>query len=182
MKVTATEFKDLLVLEPKLFGDSRGYFMESYNHKTFLNAGLEYNFVQDNQSSSKRGVLRGLHFQNAPYAQTKLVRALSGTILDVVVDLRKEEATFGKYFSIELSGENKKQLFVPKGFAHGFIVLSEQAEVFYKCDEYYNQQADGGIIYSDPQVNINWNIEAKEFILSEKDKLHPTIAEAKFNF
>lgn len=182
MNIIATDFKDLFVLEPKVLGDARGYFMESFNRKTLLVNGIDLDFVQDNQSSSKKGVLRGLHFQNAPYAQTKLVRALSGSILDVVVDLRKNQSTFGKYFSIELSSENKKQLLVPKGFAHGFVVLSEQAEVFYKCDEYYNPQADGGIFYNDPAIGINWRFEAEELTLSEKDKIHPNLKEAKFNF
>lgn len=182
MKVSETGFNGLLVLEPKVIGDNRGYFMESYNQKTLLEAGIEIKFVQDNQSSSSRGVLRGLHFQNAPYAQTKLVRVLTGTILDVVVDLRKSESTFGKSYSIELSGENKKQLLVPKGFAHGFVVLSDRAEVFYKCDEYYNAQAEGGIFYNDPSMGIDWLLEPKDLILSGRDKGHPFLSEAKFNF
>jgi len=182
MNIISTGFKDLFVLEPKVLGDTRGYFMESFSRRTLLEAGIDLNFVQDNQSSSKRGVLRGLHFQNAPYAQTKLVRVLSGSVLDVVVDLRKDQATFGKHFSIELSSENKKQVLVPKGFAHGFVVLTEQAEVFYKCDEYYQPQADGGILYNDPAIGIDWNFTADELILSEKDKLHPKLENAKFNF
>ncbi len=182
MKVISTEFKGLFILEPNVLGDSRGYFMESFSRRTLFEAGIDLNFVQDNQSSSKKGVLRGLHFQNAPYAQTKLVRVLSGSILDVVVDLRKEEPTFGKYFPLELSSENKKQLLVPKGFAHGFVVLSEQAEVFYKCDEYYHPQADGGILYSDPALDIDWVLDSKELILSDKDKIHPWLDNAKFNF
>lgn len=182
MQVISTGFRDLFILEPKVLGDARGYFMESYNRKTLLDAGIDTHFVQDNQSSSKRGVLRGLHFQNVPHAQTKLVRVLSGSILDVAVDIRKHEPTFGKHFSIELSTENKKQLLIPKGFAHGFIVLSEQAEVFYKCDEFYSPKADGGIIYNDPSLGIDWRLKFNEFILSDKDKHHPQLAQANFNF
>lgn len=182
MKVIGTEFNGLMVLEPKVHGDSRGYFMESFNKKALTEAGIDINFVQDNQSGSSRGVLRGLHFQNAPYAQTKLVRVMSGTILDVVVDLRKNEATFGKSYSIELSAENRTQLLIPKGFAHGFVVLSERAEVFYKCDEYYNAQAEGGIFYGDLSLGIDWQIDSKDLILSGKDKIHPMLNDAKFNF
>ena len=182
MKIISTEFKDLFVLNPKVLGDDRGYFMESFSKRTLLEAGIDLNFVQDNQSSSRRGVLRGLHFQIAPYAQTKLVRVISGVILDVVVDLRKDEHTFGKYFSIELSAENKKQVLVPKGFAHGFITLSNQAEVFFKCDEYYHPEADRGILFSDPALAINWKLGNTDFILSEKDKKHPIFAEANFEF
>ncbi|MBL7859868.1 MAG: dTDP-4-dehydrorhamnose 3,5-epimerase [Cyclobacteriaceae bacterium] len=182
MKVSETGFNGLLILMPKVIGDNRGYFMESYNQKTLLEAGIDIKFVQDNQSSSSRGVLRGLHFQNAPHAQTKLVRVLTGTILDVVVDLRKSESTFGKSYAIELSDKNKKQLLVPKGFAHGFVVLSDRAEVFYKCDEYYNAQAEGGIFYSDPSMGIDWLLEPKDLILSGRDQSHPFLSEAKFNF
>jgi dTDP-4-dehydrorhamnose 3,5-epimerase len=182
MKLVATEFRDLYVLEPTVLGDERGYFMESYSRRTLMQTGIELNFVQDNQSSSRKGVLRGLHYQTAPYAQTKLVRVLSGVILDVVVDLRTKEKTFGKHFSMELSAENKKQVLVPKGFAHGFITLSDQAEVFYKCDEYYHPEADRGILYNDPALAINWKMEATEFILSEKDRKHPVLTEANFEF
>jgi dTDP-4-dehydrorhamnose 3,5-epimerase len=182
MKLVATEFSDLFVLEPTVLGDERGYLMESYSRRTLIQAGIELNFVQDNQSSSRKGVLRGLHYQITPYAQTKLVRVLSGVILDVVVDLRTKEKTFGKHFSMELSAENKKQVLVPKGFAHGFITLSDHAEVFYKCDEYYHPEADRGILYSDPALAINWKMEATEFILSEKDRKHPVLTEANFEF
>jgi dTDP-4-dehydrorhamnose 3,5-epimerase len=182
MKLVATEFRDLYVLEPTVLGDERGYFMESYSRRTLMQTGIELNFVQDNQSSSRKGVLRGLHYQTAPYAQTKLVRVLSGVILDVVIDLRTKEKTFGKHFSMELSAENKKQVLVPKGFAHGFITLSDQAEVFYKCDEYYHPEADRGILYNDPALAINWKMEATEFILSEKDRKHPVLTEANFEF
>jgi dTDP-4-dehydrorhamnose 3,5-epimerase len=180
MKVNSTGFKDLYVLEPKVFGDSRGYFMESYNKQTLLKSDIDIVFVQDNQSRSSKGVLRGLHFQRKPHAQTKLVRALSGSILDVVVDLRRSEQTFGKYFSVELSAENKKQLLVPQGFAHGFVVLSDVADVFYKCDEFYNPEADGGIHYR--SVGIDWKLPDDILILSDKDKNLPSIQDAKFEF
>jgi dTDP-4-dehydrorhamnose 3,5-epimerase len=182
MEIVSTGFKDLFVLQPKVLGDSRGYFMESFSRRTLLEAGLDLNFVQDNQSSSRKGVLRGLHYQVAPYAQSKLVRVLSGVILDVVVDLRTKEKTFGKHFSMELSAENKKQVLIPKGFAHGFITLSDQAEVFYKCDEYYHPEADRGILFSDPALAINWKLGNTDFILSEKDKKHPILAGANLEF
>lgn len=180
MTVSQTGFEGLYVLEPKVLGDARGYFMESYNQQTFLKSGIDINFVQDNQSSSRKGVLRGLHFQRVPYAQTKLVRALTGTILDVVVDLRRSQPTFGKHFALELSGENKKQLLVPKGFAHGFIVLSDTAEVFYKCDEFYKPEADGGIHYK--SIEIDWKLPESEFNLSPKDTNLPFLKDAKFEF
>lgn len=182
MNVIQTDFKHLVVIQAKIFEDSRGYFIESYNRKAFADRGIVIDFVQDNQSSSSKGVLRGLHYQLAPYAQTKLVRVLSGEILDVVVDLRRNEPTFGSHFSIKLSSANKKQLLVPKGFAHGFIVLSDQAEVFYKCDEFYNPQADRGIRYNDPSLGIDWVLDQDEFILSAKDSSHPLLSEASFNF
>lgn len=182
MKITVTEFDDLLVLEPKVIEDERGYFMESYSRKTLKEYGIDINFVQDNQSKSKKGVLRGLHFQNAPYAQTKLVRVLSGAILDIVVDLRREKSTFAKYFKLELTAENKKQLLVPKGFAHGFLVLSEHAEVFYKTDEFYNREADGGINFNDPSLGLTDILLGENLTLSEKDKKLPLLAQANFNF
>lgn len=180
MNVVSTNFKGLFILEPKVFGDSRGYFMESYNKQTLLKNGIDITFVQDNQSRSVRGVLRGLHFQRQPYAQTKLVRVLSGAILDVVVDLRRNEPTFGQQFSAELTSDNKKQLLVPKGFAHGFVVLSEIAEVFYKCDELYNPGADGGIHYT--SIDADWKIPSAELLLSDKDRNLPHIHDAKFDF
>lgn len=182
MNIIPTGFSNLLILEPKIFCDERGYFMESFNRKTLLHAGIDLNFVQDNQSRSRRGVIRGLHFQNAPYAQTKLVRVLNGEILDVVVDLRKDQPTFGHHFSLELSSENNKQLLIPKGFAHGFLVLSESAEVFYKCDEYYNPHADGGIVYDDPVLGIDWKFAKEELTISEKDQRHPKFGDVKFSF
>jgi dTDP-4-dehydrorhamnose 3,5-epimerase len=169
MHVLTTAFRDLVILEPVRFMDERGFFMESYNQRTFAALGLNYTFIQDNQSYSKYGVLRGLHFQRAPYAQTKLVLVLSGRILDVVVDLRAEEPTYGRHFSIELSSENRKQLLVPKGFAHGFVVLSDHAEVLYKCDEYYNKDSEGGIRFDDPSLSINWFLGKNELIVSRKD-------------
>ncbi len=182
MKITATGFDDLLILEPKVFGDERGYFMESYNFKALEEKGINTHFVQDNQSRSKKGVLRGLHFQNAPYAQTKLIRVLSGSILDIVVDMRSDKSTFKKSFILEISGENKKQLFVPKGFAHGFLVTSDFAEVLYKADEYYHPETEGGINFADPSLGLQYLIDGNEVILSEKDKNLPFYDQVKFRF
>ena len=182
MKVIETGFKGLVLLEPKVFGDNRGYFMESYNSKVLKSLGLDAEFIQDNQSSSKYGVVRGLHYQNAPYAQTKLVRVLSGTILDVVVDLRKDQPTFGKPYAIEISAENKRQIYVPRGFAHGFSVLSEAAEILYKCDNYYHPEAEGGVLYNDPALRIDWGVKQELISLSEKDKKNPVLAEAIIKF
>ena len=177
-----TEFPGLLVFEPTVFQDNRGYFFESYNEKSFRNENIELRFVQDNQSSSSFGVVRGLHYQLNPHAQTKLVRVLSGTILDVAVDIRENSPTFSKAFSIELSSENKKQLLIPPGFAHGFSVLSDRAEVFYKCDSFYSKESETGIRYNDPLLNINWKIPAEKIIVSEKDQQLPLLAESKSNF
>jgi dTDP-4-dehydrorhamnose 3,5-epimerase len=182
MPFIQTPLPDLLVFEPKVIEDSRGYFFESFNRKTFRAEGIEINFVQDNQSLSYRGVIRGLHYQLLPHAQVKLIRVLAGRVLDVAVDIRKGSPTFGKSFSIELSAENKKQLFVPAGFAHGFAVLSEQAEVFYKCDSFYNKESEAGILYNDPSLKIDWAIPASKEIVSEKDKGLPLFAECKNNF
>ena len=180
MNVVATKFKDLFILEPKVLGDARGYFMESYNEETLKKNAIDIRFVQDNQSKSSKGVLRGLHFQHKPYAQTKLIRVLSGSILDVVVDLRKDQPTFGQYFDIELTSENKKQFLVPKGFAHGFVVLSDTAEVLYKCDEFYHPEVDGGIHFS--SIDVDWRIPKESLLLSDKDKNLPHLNEAKLNF
>jgi len=169
MPFIQTEFPGLIVFEPKVFGDERGYFFEAYNQQTFEAAGITYNWVQDNQSSSVYGVIRGLHFQKGEYAQTKMVRCLHGTILDVVVDLRNDSPTFKKVYNIELSAENKKALIVPRGFAHGFSVLSEMAEVLYKCDALYNKQSEGGLLYNDAELNIDWKIENDKAIVSTKD-------------
>ncbi len=182
MRISQTPFNDLFILEPHVIGDERGYFMEAFNQKKLTEAGINILFVQDNQSSSRRGVLRGLHYQNAPYAQTKLVRVLSGAILDVAVDLRRGQSTYGKFFALELSAANKKQILVPKGFAHGFIVLSDYAEVLYKCDEYYHPKSEGGIKYDDPDIGIDWQLSSNEFILSDRDKNHPPLANANFMF
>ena len=175
MKVTETSLAGCVVLEPRLFKDERGYFYESFHTNRFNKViGQNINFVQDNQSFSQRGVIRALHYQKGEYAQAKLVRVLKGVILDVVVDLRVDSKTFGKQFSLELSAENKKQLFIPRGFAHGFSVLSEMAEVFYKCDNYYNKESEGGIIYNDATLNIDWKLNAKEITVSPKDLALPT--------
>ncbi len=182
MKLIETGFDDLFIIEPKVIGDERGYFMESYHYGDLKSQGIDIRFVQDNQSKSKKGVLRGLHYQNAPFAQTKLVRTLSGSILDVVLDLRRDQKTFGKVFATELSAENKRQFLVPKGFAHGFVVLSEAAEILYKCDEVYHPEAEGGIVYNDPTLNIDWQIPTSELVLSDRDKQHPTMANAGFVF
>jgi dTDP-4-dehydrorhamnose 3,5-epimerase len=182
MKVETTGFEGLVVLTPSVFADERGYFFESYNSESHLKAGLNHHWVQDNQSHSKHGVIRGLHFQKAPFAQTKLVRALQGEILDVVVDLRKGEPTFGKVFSILLSAENKKQLLVPLGFAHGFSVLSSSADVMYKCDGLYNKQSESGLIFNDPALKIDWKLSAEEMIVSEKDLVLPTLDNLDANF
>jgi dTDP-4-dehydrorhamnose 3,5-epimerase len=182
MKVLSTEFEGLHIIEPEVYGDERGYFIETYNQRDLQGQGIDNKFVQDNQSKSKKGVLRGLHFQNAPYAQTKLVRVLSGAILDVAVDLRRHKKTFGKSFGIQLSSENKKQLLIPKGFAHGFIVLSENAEMLYKIDEFHYPESEGGIIYDDPALGIDWMTPAEDIILSARDTKHPLLAEAHFHF
>lgn len=170
IKATETKLKGCFIIEPTIFEDERGYFFESYNHRDFCEAiGQEINFVQDNQSFSKKGVLRGLHFQKGKFAQAKLVSVLEGRIQDVVVDLRKKSPTFGKHLSIELSDKNKKQLFVPRGFAHGFLTLSDVAKVFYKCDNYYNKKAEGGIRYDDPVLDIKWNMDEYSITTSIKD-------------
>ena len=182
MPFIKTTIPDLLLFEPVVHNDARGYFFESYNESVFGQQGIDIRWVQDNQSSSQYGVVRGLHFQRPPHAQTKLVRVLSGSILDVVVDIREGSPTFGKSFSIELTAENKKQLLVPKGFAHGFAVLSEQAEVLYKCDQFYNKASEQGILYADPTLAISWMIAADRAIISEKDRQLPLLKELKSPF
>jgi len=168
------------VIQPKVIQDERGYFMESFNEKTFAEkTGLDVHFVQDNQSFSSKGVLRGLHYQTGDHAQAKLVRVLKGEVLDVAVDIRPDSPTYGQYDSIVLSGENQKQFFVPRGFAHGFLVLSETAVFFYKCDNFYNKESEGGIIYNDPAINIDWKYAVEDLIISEKDKYLPTLQQAK---
>ena len=171
MNVIKTGLKDCFLIEPQIFGDDRGYFFESFNQKLFAEkTGLDIHFVQDNQSESDRGVLRGLHFQTGEYAQAKLVRVIKGKALDVVGDVRPESATFGKTFSVILSEENNKQLFVPRGFAHGFSVLEDNTIFSYKCDNYYNKASEGGIMYNDKELDINWMLKQEEVILSEKDQ------------
>lgn len=182
MSFHSTDIPGLLIFEPKVFEDSRGYFFESYNEKIFKQEGIEIKWVQDNQSSSSYGVIRGLHYQLNPHAQTKLIRVLQGTILDVAVDIRKGSPTFGRSFSIELSGSNNKQLFIPKGFAHGFSVLSEKTVVLYKCDVFYNKESEGGICYNDPVLNIDWKIPVDKAIISEKDNQLPMLKDCKNNF
>ena len=165
-----TDIKDLYIIEPAVFGDGRGYFMETYNYNDFKNAGLDMVFVQDNQSKSKKGVLRGLHFQKQN-PQGKLVRVIKGEVFDVAVDLRKNSKTFGKWRGIVLSAENKKQFYVPEGFAHGFLVLSDEAEFVYKCTRFYDPSDEGGLMWNDPEIGIEWpKIEGLEILLSEKDK------------
>lgn len=181
LKFTKTEIEGVYIIEPKVFGDDRGYFMETYSETDFKNAGLNYVFVQDNQSKSKKGVLRGLHFQTK-HPQAKLVRVIKGEVFDVAVDLRKNSPTYGKWVGVLLSAENKKQLLIPRGFAHGFLVVSDEAEFVYKCDEFYHPEDDGGIIYNDPTINIKWPHIDSEIILSDKDKKHPTLKESKISF
>jgi dTDP-4-dehydrorhamnose 3,5-epimerase len=177
MKVTETKLKGCFMIEPKLFKDSRGYFFESFNQHRFNELiGKNIDFVQDNESFSSKGVLRGLHFQTGEYAQAKLVRVIKGMVLDVVVDLRKDSPTFSKHFSIELSEDNKKQLFVPRGFAHGFIVLSDTAVFAYKCDNFYNKASEQGLRYDDPSLGIDWKLPQHEFIVSDKDLVLPTLS------
>jgi dTDP-4-dehydrorhamnose 3,5-epimerase len=170
MQVEETKLKDCFIIKDSLFKDSRGYFFESFNQQKFNElTGLNIQFVQDNQSKSTKGVLRGLHFQVGTYAQAKLVRVLEGRVLDVAVDIRPNSKTFGQHVAVELTAENETQLFVPRGFAHGFVVISETATFFYKCDNYYHKLSEGGIIYNDPQLAINWLLPSEDLLLSEKD-------------
>ena len=179
MIIKETKLKGCFILQPQVFSDKRGYFSESYNQQTFNNKlNLNINFVQDNESQSPKGVLRGLHYQIGEHAQAKLVRVIKGQVLDVSVDVRKDSPTFGKHVSVELTEDNKKQLFVPRGFAHGFIVLSDTAIFSYKCDNYYNKNAERGIIYNDPALKINWGLPDEALIVSEKDIILPTLANA----
>jgi dTDP-4-dehydrorhamnose 3,5-epimerase len=182
MPFTKTEFPGLLIFEPVAFEDERGFFFESYNERIFQQQNIDIRFVQDNQSHSRYGVIRGLHFQLNPCAQTKLVRSLQGRILDVVVDLRKGSPQYGQSFSIELSADNKKQLYIPKGFAHGFSVLSEKADVVYKCDHFYHKESESGILFNDPVLNIDWKLPSNAIIVSSKDLLLPGFAGCKKNF
>lgn len=179
MKFTPTNLEGCYVIEPKVINDERGYFMESFNKQTFQEGvQQEVQFVQDNQSFSTQGVLRGLHYQRGEHSQAKLVRVLSGEVLDVAVDIRPESPSYGQYFSVVLSEENCKQLFVPRGFAHGFLVLSEAAIFFYKCDNYYNKASEGGIIYNDESLSIDWHLNKQNLIISEKDQQLPSFLNA----
>jgi len=182
MEIQKTPIEGLLVLQPTIFKDDRGYFFESFHTEQYRKAGIKTTFVQDNESRSVRGVIRGLHYQLEPYAQAKLVRVIRGSVLDVAVDLRKHSPTFGKWFSVELNEENKKQFFIPRGFAHGFAVLSETAIFSYKCDNYYHPEAERGIIYNDPDLNIEWGIPDQEAVVSEKDRKNISFREADNNF
>lgn len=173
MPFVDTPIPGLKVFKPKVWEDTRGYFFEAFNQRTFEEAGITGHFVQDNQARSTYGVLRGLHYQAGPFAQAKLVRVLQGEVLDVAADLREGSPTYGQWYSIRLSEENKWQLYVPRGFAHGYVVLSETAEFFYKCDNFYSKEHEGGIIFNDPVLNIDWEIGPDEVLLSDKDRLLP---------
>ena len=174
MNIVKTDIEGVLVVEPRVFGDERGYFFESFNERDFLEqTGIAVRFVQDNESCSRYGVVRGLHFQNPPCAQAKLVRVVEGRVLDIAVDIRHDSPTYGRHVAVELSGENKRQFYIPKGFAHGFAVLSESAVFQYKCDEYYHPEAEGAIAWDDPVLAIDWQIAPADVVLSEKDRHHP---------
>ncbi len=182
MKVTKTFLDGVLIIEPDIYKDIRGYFFESYNEKKYFDSGILNKFTQDNQSKSVYGVIRGLHYQLEPYAQAKLVRVVYGKIFDVAVDIRKNSPTFGKWFGIELSDENNLQLLIPRGFAHGFSVLSEVAIVLYKCDNIYNKESERGIVFYDQSINIDWKLPAEKIIVSEKDSKLPDLLNAEINF
>lgn len=178
MKIIKTDIPDLLIIEPDVFGDNRGYFFESFSQRKFEEAtGVKVDFVQDNESLSAYGVVRGLHFQKPPHEQAKLVRVVRGKVLDVALDLRPDSPTYGRYEAVELSGENHRQLFIPKGFAHGFSVLSDEAVFQYKCDDYYAPECEDGIAYDDPDLDINWHIPSEKMVISAKDLNHKTLKE-----
>ena len=179
MKITTTAIEGVVILEPEVFGDERGYFFESFSQREFEEKVCRTTFVQDNESSSRYGVLRGLHFQKPPHAQAKLVRVVKGKVLDIAVDIRKGSPTFGHHVSTELSGENKRQLFIPRGFAHGFAVLSNEVVFQYKCDRYYVPHSEGGILWNDPALGIDWKLPEEDVILSEKDKKNVLLNELK---
>lgn len=182
MNIIKTKIEGVVILEPKIFKDARGYFMESFSRKFFENEVCKTEFVQDNESKSSYGVLRGLHFQKPPHAQSKLVRVLKGAVLDVAVDIRKGSPTFGQHVSIELNEDNKLQFFVPRGFAHGFVVLSEEVIFQYKCDNFYAPQHEGAIAWDDPNLGIDWMVNPNEILLSEKDNNHPILKDAEWLF
>jgi dTDP-4-dehydrorhamnose 3,5-epimerase len=180
MNFIPTKLEGCFIIEPKIILDERGYFMESFNEKTFQKGiGQEVHFVQDNQSYSSKGVLRGMHYQTGAHAQAKLVRVLQGEVLDVAVDLRPNSPTYGQYESVLLTGENQRQFFVPRGFAHGFLVTSNTAVFFYKCDNFYNKESEAGVIYNDKTINIDWNFPSENLIISEKDRIQPNLEKAK---
>jgi dTDP-4-dehydrorhamnose 3,5-epimerase len=182
INIKETDIPGLLIMEPVIFEDQRGYFYESYNERAYREQGLDFRFVQDNESRSVRNVIRGLHYQAVPYAQTKLLRVLEGAILDVVLDMRKGSPSFGKWSGIEVSAENKLQVLIPKGCAHGFRVLSENATVFYKCDEFYFPGAERGVLYSDQTIGIEWGMDLQKAIVSQKDRNAPAFSDARSNF
>lgn len=182
MVIKETGFEGLKIIEPSIFNDSRGYFFESFNLQNFKNAGINYNPVQDNESQSVKGVIRGLHYQLNPFAQSKLIRVVKGTIFDVALDIRKNSPTFGKWFGIELNSDKKNQLLIPKGFAHGFSVLSDIAVIQYKCDNNYKPEYERGILLNDKEINIDWRADISQAIISNKDKANPTFREAEYNF
>ena len=182
MKLITTDFKGLVLIEPDLFEDQRGYFFESYNEKKFTDLGINFKPVQDNESSSSRNVIRGLHYQLEPMAQAKLIRVIKGKILDIAVDLRQDSDTFGKWFGTELDSSGKLQLFIPRGFAHGFSVLSDTAIILYKCDNFYSPEHERSIIYNDPRLNIDWKIMKELEIVSKKDRKSPGFSDAEMNF
>ena len=179
MEVIKTAIEGVFIIEPRLFKDDRGYFFESFSQRKFNEKVRKVNFVQDNESKSSYGVLRGLHFQKPPYAQSKLVRVIKGAVLDVAVDIRKGSPTFGKYVSVELTEDNHRQFFIPRGFAHGFSVLTDEVIFQYKCDNFYNKESEGGLLYNDKSIGINWNFNESDLLISEKDQILPTLENAK---
>ena len=182
MEVIKTAIDGVVIIEPRIFKDARGYFFESFSEREFVEKVCKTTFVQDNESYSSYGVVRGLHFQKPPYTQSKLVRVIKGSVLDVAVDIRKGSPTFGKHVAVELTEENHRQLFIPRGFAHGFAVLSDEVLFQYKCDNFYAPQADGGILWNDPDLNIDWRIPTDKIILSDKDTKHPLLKDYDSDF
>jgi len=182
MEIRQTRFPGILIIKPGIFTDQRGYFFESYNEQAFRESGITYTFIQDNQSRSSYGTIRGLHYQLDPFSQTKLLRVIDGRILDVAVDLRKNSPSFGEHLAIELSGENQLQILIPRGFAHGFVVLSQTATVLYKCDNTYHPEAERGIYYADPDLKIDWKLPEAEIIVSRRDAAFPGFKDAEMNF
>lgn len=182
MEVIETKISGLVIIEPRIFRDDRGYFFESFSQRNFEEQVCKTQFVQDNESKSSYGVLRGLHFQKPPYAQSKLVRVIKGAVLDVAVDIRKGSPTFGQHVAVELTEDNHRQFFIPRGFAHGFSVLTDEVIFQYKCDNFYAPQSEGAIAWNDPQLNIDWRIPADKVVLSDKDRHHPNLADAEWLF